>query len=249
MLLKNFLKTIIYSFFRLLPSKDAVILMYHSVADNSSFFTVTPAEFEKQMAYLKENNFNVVSVSHLVEALENKKQILPKTIVITIDDGYEDNFTNAFPVLKKYNFPASIFLVTDSVGGERQTSAGLVFKKLSWQQVQEMSATGLIDFYPHTKTHPKLDQVLENAVTEEIRGSKNTVEERMNKTADIFAYPYGRYTPSVVNILKQEGFKAALTVKTGRVKNGDNPFLLKRNSIDSKVSLTMFKGIVNHGRI
>lgn len=223
--------------------------MYHSVGNNPAFFTVKPEDFEKQMSYLFKNKFNVISASKLAKILEQKEEIPKKTIVITVDDGYENNYLNLFPVLKKYNFPAAIFLITGVIGQNRTTSSGRSFRMLNWEQIREMTASGLVEFCPHSKTHPKFDLIEAAEVEKEVLDSKNVLEDQLKKEQLVFAYPYGRYNTDVIEILKRYGFKAALTVKTGRVKTGDDPLILKRNSIDSKVSLAMFKGIVKYGRI
>ncbi len=223
--------------------------MYHSIGDNAEFFAVKLKEFEKQVAYLVEHKFNVISASSLSAMLVAKQSIPPKTVVLTFDDGYEDNYHLAFPVLKKYRLPAAIFLITDRIGQTNTTRRGNTFPMLNWVQIKEMQASGLVEFYPHSLSHPKLDQLSEEEVTREVRESRTILEEYLNRPAPIFAYPYGRYNQTVLNIMKEQNFKAAFTVKTGRIKEGHPLFELKRNSIDSAVSPAMFKGIIRHGRI
>ncbi len=249
MSLKNAIKEILYRLVRFLPANGAVILMYHSVGDNNNLFTVKPGDFEKQMAYLSENKFNIISLSSLLDILAGKKTILPKTVVITFDDGYEDNYLVALPVLKKYNLHASVFVITGMIGGERAPRGGTNIKMLSLERMKQMRDSGLIDFYPHTDSHPKLTDLSHEMVKNEIASSRVMLEKEFGGQANMFAYPYGKYNEAVIKVLKDQNFRGAVTVNVGRIKNTDDPFLLKRNSVDSKITWSMFKGIVHHGRL
>ena len=213
----------------------AAILMYHSIGDNDAFFTTSSHTFAKQMDYLDKHGFKVISLEELLNNFKNKKKIEAKTIVLTFDDGYEDNYTNAFPILQKYNFPATIFLTTDLIG---QTAN---FKMLDWSQIKIMHQSGLIDFEPHTASHAKLTKLSAQEITKEIDASKTIIEKQLDKTCNFFAYPFGEYNHQVINIVKDH-FQAAVTVKTGSVSPVDCLFELKRNSIDSQTSWAQFIG-------
>ena len=223
--------------------------MYHSVGNNEALFTVSSPDFEKQMKYLANNNYKVISISTMAGLLRSGQEVSPKTVVITFDDGYEDNYANAFPVLKKYGFPASIFLITGSLVSTRTTSKGTVISMLHWPQIKEMASSGLIEFFPHTHTHPKLNLLPDDKILNEVHVSREIIEKELNEKIDTFAYPYGKSNQKVRDILKQEGFKVAFTVETGPVTAKVDPLLINRNSVDSMVTLTMFKGIVKRGRI
>ena len=120
--MKKLIKNLIYKILSYFNFGGVVILMYHSIAENNEFFTVSPKEFEKQMAYLKNHNFNVVKLTDLPGLF--KKPILRKSLVITFDDGYEDNYLNARPILEKYNLPATIFVSSACIGETRRMSKG-----------------------------------------------------------------------------------------------------------------------------
>lgn len=112
--MKGILKTVLFSL--LLPflgslKGRASILMYHSIGEGGAFFAVTEEDFEKQLLYLKRRGFVCITLSELVEKLERKEDV-SSNVVLTFDDGYEDNYTKAFPLLKKYDIPATIFLIT-----------------------------------------------------------------------------------------------------------------------------------------
>jgi peptidoglycan/xylan/chitin deacetylase (PgdA/CDA1 family) len=209
--------------------------MYHSVGDNDAFFTTSSQNFAKQMAYLHKNNFKVISLEEFLNNFKNKKKIAAKTIVLTFDDGYEDNYANAFSILQKYNFPATIFLTTGSIG--RKTER----KMLDWSQIKTMHQSGLIDFEPHTVSHPKLSKLVEEEIINEVVASKTIIEKELNKTCSFFAYPFGDYNHQVVSIAKDH-FQAAVTVEPGAVYSTDCLFSLKRNSIDSQTGWSQFTG-------
>ena len=231
-----FLKRIIKDVLALIVprQKGISILMYHSVAHNNVFFTVKPEIFEKQMKYLKDKDYNVIKLSDSVSLLESNKELPRKTVVLTFDDGFEDNYINVFPVLNKYNFPATIFLITGLVNKEMNNSQNIPLKILNWDQIQEMHESGLIDFQPHTVNHQEINK-------EEIINSKKEIEERLNKRCEFFAYPRGVYNNEIIEILKNNGFKASRTVKNGKVNKGDDLFKLKKISVNSTTSFIQFK--------
>ena len=214
--------------------KGIPVLMYHSIAHNNVFFTVKPEEFKKQINFLKDNNYNVISLNKLIEILESNKELPEKTTVLTFDDGYSDNYINVFPILKKYNFPATIFIITGLIGKETNNSQNIPLKMLNWSQIQEMYQSGLINFQPHTVNHQEINK-------EEIINSKKEIEEKLNKECEFFAYPRGVYNDEIINILKENGFRAARTINNGKVNKGDNLFKLKRISINSTTSFIQFK--------
>ena len=122
------------------------IIMYHSI-DNPhhlSGIVVSPHNFRKQLKFFKKHKYNVISLDMLVAALKEKKRLPKKSVVITFDDGYEDNYTNAFPILKEFGFPATIFVITDLISTEDEY--------LTWDQLREMEKHG-ITIGSHTLDH------------------------------------------------------------------------------------------------
>ncbi len=214
--------------------------MYHSVGDNGLFFTTGFNDFKRQLSYLNEKKINVISLFQLFEYLENKKEIPKKTIVLTFDDGYEDNYTNVFPILKKYNFPAAIFLTVGIVGAEKDKHG---LKMLDWEQIKKMNDSGLIDFEPHTVSHQKLSKIDLVDAEKEILESKKIIEEKLNKKCAFFAYPFGNYNEKIIGIAKNN-FKLGLTVKGGRADLSSDLCEIKRNSIDSATTFNQFKYII-----
>jgi len=218
--------------------------MYHSVADNDVFFTVKPKIFAQQMAYLKKRNYQALKLSELIDFLESKTRIPKKAFVLTFDDGYEDNYFNAWPIFKKYNFPATIFLAAGLAGGKINNVSNIPLKALNWQEIEEMHWSGLIDFEPHTVSHQRFERLNLNQIEQEIIISKKMIEERLNKKCHFFAYPRGWYNEKIIGILKKQGFRAARTTETGKINKGDNPFKLKRISVNSTMSFIQFRAMI-----
>ncbi|XOB41353.1 MAG: polysaccharide deacetylase family protein [Candidatus Nealsonbacteria bacterium] len=249
MSLRNNLKNLAYfglnSIFGSFSVKKAAILMYHSIDYNKIFFTVSLENFKKQMNYLYKRKYNVISLTSLTDYLREKKEISAKTIVLTFDDGYEDNYFNAFPVLKKYNFPATVFLITGFIGKKKPNSANIPLQILNWSEIKEMHNSDLIDFEPHTVNHLKLTNIDLEQAEKEILESKNVIERELKKKCHFFAYPYGDYNQGLKEILIKNKFLGAVGIKERLVSNNENLFSLKRNSIDSSVSFYQFKGKLN----
>lgn len=242
--MKATLKNILFRILALFPKNmdgRASILMYHSVGTHeNTFFSVLPSEFVAQMKFLRDNNYTVITLSELVKRIKNATPLRGE-IVLTFDDGYKDNFNNAYPVLKQFNFPATIFVTTDLISGvdERQ------FEMLSEDNLKEMHASELIDIEPHSMSHPKLARCSRGDVLREIQGSKEALEKLLGKTCTLFAYPYGNYNEETVSVLRELGFSAAVTVGEGTLLHGDDLFRLKRNSIDRLTLMTQFYGKIS----
>lgn len=215
--------------------------MYHSVGYNKIFFTVKPENFKKQMAYLSAKGYSVIPLAKLVDMVKNKEKILAKTVVLTFDDGFSDNYFDVLPILKKYNFPATVFLPTSFIGGEKKSeSTGISLKCLDWPQIKEMHESGLIDFEPHTNSHRELTRVSSEEARKDILNSREIIETTLNKKCHFFAYPRGKYNEEIVEILKENGFLAAVTVNSGRVRQASDLLKLPRQSIDSATHKLQF---------
>ncbi len=242
--MKSILKNIFFRFAAIFPRQmdnRATILMYHSVStEGGYFFAVAPTEFDAQMNYLIKKGKKVVPLSMLIKKLKDASD-LDGEIAITFDDGYKDNFQYAFPVLKKLNIPATIFITTGIIGKRGDNGAPM----LSEAEIKEMHASGLIDIEPHSLSHPKLSTLSTLDATREILESKKALEKLLGKTCNLFAYPYGAYNEETVSIVRSLGFTAAVTVIEGTVTIGDNVFTLKRNSIDKLTTWTQFLGKIS----
>lgn len=217
------------------------ILMYHSVGDNGSHITVTTDQFAEQMQYLKDKGYTVVSLRECIERIKKGGNVAD-TVVITFDDGYEDNYTNAYPILKEHAFPATIFVATNYIGESMTTSAGVDIKMMDEKQLGKLGESKIISIMPHSKTHSNLSQMNLQNLEEEIVGSRDYLTDYTKEHLDIFAPPKGKYTEEVITLLQKHGFIGNVGVQEGIVKQGDDVFRLKRNSIDAKTTMAQFKG-------
>lgn len=246
--MKLHLKNIIYFLLRLLPTQGVVVLTYHSIDDNHESFTVSKENFEKQMGYLRTENFNVISLGSLIDILKDKKAIPPNAVIVTFDDGYEDNLLNAFPILKEYNIPAIIFVNTAQVGRDVVARKGTELRILSVDQIKELASSSLIEVGSHSHNHKKFTHLSEGEMIEELATSKKILEGIVSKKISCFAYPSGRVSELAQSVVSQY-YMLAFGVRPGRVIHEANMLDLKRNSIDSDVTFAQFKGIVRFGRI
>jgi len=204
------------------------VLLYHHVSEDNSDLpqlTVTPQEFERQMEMLKAAGFKTISPEMLVAYMRQEPVTLPsKPILITFDDGYEDNYSNAFPILKQYGFSAVIFIPGVNINRD---------KRLSSAQIREMSAQG-IAFGGHSVTHSDLTSLSGQELQHEVKDIKKDLSQVTAKTSELFSYPYGYFNLSTWEVTASAGYQAAFTVLPGlNTPDRDNIYLLRRIPIYS----------------
>lgn len=210
---------VIFSFFIWLGylvrgGRDPVVLMYHSIGEplkEESLLDVSEDAFQKQMSFLRDGGYHVVSLLDLADLISRNKAIPFKTVVITFDDGFENNYTKAYPILKKYNFPATIFMITGYIGRQKEM-LGHRYGFLNKEMLLELSEGGLVTIGSHTKSHPYLPDCKNvYELDDEISGSKKELENILKKPVETFAYPIGGYNEDVVECVKNAGFRIAVT--------------------------------------
>ncbi len=220
------------------------ILSYHNFSlDKTDKMTVTKSSFEDQMQLLKDRGYRVLSLDQLFDFFDFKKQIPSKSVVITIDDGWKSAYEIAFPVLKKYGYPATLFIYTDLIKSAR--------KAMTWEQVKELADNG-IDIQCHTITHRDLSVAQEkesfneyfNAVEKEIVQSSNIIKKHTNKDCRYLAYPYGKSSNIVVAMLKKNGFRGAFTVRQGSSPFFINNYMVNRFMIYGEYDLKKFEKVL-----
>lgn len=249
MSLKNKIKNCAYfllnslSFFYI-PQK-ASVLMYHSVGDSDVLFNVFINDLERHLSFIKNKKYNVIRLVDLIKKIKNKEKISPKTVVITFDDGYKDNCTNAFPLLKKYDIPATIFISTSHMGKEMPNSEGKSLSVMTWQEVKDMENFGLIDFAPHSHTHKSMDKMNINEFINEVNASEELLNQNLKRWVKIFSFPKGKFKIEQLEYLRVADYLGAVTVNEGLTGNRDNPFSLKRNFVFSEGGFSQFKGKLN----
>jgi peptidoglycan/xylan/chitin deacetylase (PgdA/CDA1 family) len=202
------------------PRYVVPILMYHRFGYEKSTLFVTPGNFDRQMSYLKKNGYNVISLDELVRGIKAKRKFKHNTVVITMDDGYEDNYTYAYPVLKKYNFPATIFIASDLIKKDKDF--------MVWDQVRSMLKDS-ISFGAHTRNHVYLPSINnEKILWDEIAGPREVIMEKTGFPAWYFCYPTGGFTEKIKGMVEKAGYKAACTTNRGFAKLNKDLYELKR---------------------
>jgi peptidoglycan/xylan/chitin deacetylase (PgdA/CDA1 family) len=210
------------------------ILVYHGVFPHhpgqtvmQRAYDVAPEAFDAQMAYLRDNNFHVVSFSALVDALESGKPLAEKTVVITLDDGRENQYVHAFPILRKYGFTATFFVYPNPVDR--------VADFMTWDQIREIQKAGMT-IGCHTQTHPYLTKVTDpRDMKREIEGSRAILEKQLGVKVDLFAYPFGLKNADVEAAVRRAGYRAARAFPGGRWQSKSTLFSLKGLQIEDSI--------------
>jgi len=221
-----------FYYFWFIPSYTVPILAYHSIDYKEDSPFVVPENFTKQLEYIKKKGYAVITLDELVESIKNKKQLKRNKVVITFDDGYKNNFKYAYLVLKKFGYPATVFLISDYIGNDERF--------LNWDQVRIMSKDN-ISFGAHTKTHFYLGVVEDEKVAfEEIAGSKKRIEQEIGMAVDYFCYPGGGFNQRIKEILKQAGYKGACATNRGFADFNSDVYELKRIKVNNSDGVKPF---------
>lgn len=195
------------------------VLYYHSVLfEKGNPLRMPPEQFDDQMRYLSEQGYNVLTPDQLDLDLYGGGQIPPKPFLITFDDGYADNYTNALPILQKYHFVATVFMVSSYIDG----SGFLTADQLRTLQSDGWTIGG------HTATHLDLSKESSDVIVEELQTSRKALKTILGQDINCFAYPYGGYNSTVTDKLKQDGYQTAFTTDRGWAASSQNPLLLTR---------------------
>lgn len=216
------------------------ILLYHQITDDPDpddpfRLAVTPARFERQMTDLAQRGYRCVSLAEAFAKRRSGERAL-KTVAITFDDGYADNYEAAFPVLRRLGFTATIFVVSGFIGRTPRWPHNTRHAFLTWDQLRDMAENG-IAFGAHTVTHPNLPEIDREAAAEEIAQSRRVLAEGLNRPIRFFAYPGGHQTPDLQQLVQDAGFDGACGVDIGP----DTPFNTWRVQINSDDSLALFR--------
>lgn len=222
----------------------ATVLTYHSISDAPSRYALPPHRFKRQMAYLKRNGFKVIFLSELIARVREQKDF-SNCVALTFDDGYQDNLTQALPVVVEHGFPMTLFMITGLMGRCFTNSDDADFEILDKAGLREMDASGKVEIMPHTRNHVELDQVEDDEAVEEVVGARGDLEDLLGKPADILSYPKGRHSQAVEDFLRRERWRGAVCVNRGLVHADADPFRMPRNSIRRGTWFSEFKGKVS----
>lgn len=220
------------------------ILCYHRLGPSTSKMVTAPAAFEAQMTWLVRNGYRVVRLADVAAFLAGEQGLPQRAVVVTFDDGYESVHRHAFPVLKKLGIPATVFVYTDFLGGG---------DALTWPQLQDLQASGLVDIQSHSKSHRNLverragegDDRYRANLEAEMRVPRDVLEKRLpQQKVRHLAYPFGDANEQVTDAAARAGFELAATVVPGGNAFFAQPLLLRRTMIFGDMNLDAFKARV-----
>jgi peptidoglycan/xylan/chitin deacetylase (PgdA/CDA1 family) len=216
------------------------VLMYHRVCDLSERearnallrdLTVAPAAFDRQMRYLAENGFSVLLAREVEKAVRGGTPLPRRAVAVTMDDGYRDNFEHAFPILCRYRLPATLFLVTGSIGRTDH---------LAWDEIGIMHRKQ-VGYGSHTVHHADLTLLPLAQLDFELRESKRVIEDRLIERITAVAYPAGKYNHMVAARAEAAGYLAGWKKGGGPVRPGADPYLLPRVRVRGGTTLDEFR--------
>ncbi|QPJ62598.1 MAG: polysaccharide deacetylase family protein [Candidatus Nitronauta litoralis] len=247
-LIKKLVKVGCYLIGKFTGSNHIPVFTYHSIDTSKSVLSVSPDTLRKQFEFFRDNGYEPLSLEDYFQYKKQNKSLKNK-FLITFDDGYQNLYTHAFPLLKEFSYPAVVFLVTDYVG---KTASWIIrdekiildrllptlsesevdieaeknklhktstYPLLNWEEIEEMSAGG-VDFQSHTNTHPFISTLNEQDLENELTRSREIIEKRLNNKVTGFCYPYCDYeNPQVSRLLSENGYAGAFV---GDQLNGKN---------------------------
>ena len=219
------------------------IFLYHSVdtkcADAYRRWLVLPEEFDRHMKYLSDNDYRAVTVSALVSLLKNGKTLPPRTVAITFDDGLQDFLTGAVPILQRYNFLATLYVVSGCVGQSSRWLGPMgegARPMLSWQDLRDISSAGF-ELGAHSISHPQLDVLPPAIASAEIRGSKSALEDHLGRRLESFAYPHGYSSRTTRRLVREAGFSSACRVRHALASAAEDHYVLSRIIMTSSIGI------------
>ncbi|HVQ36031.1 MAG TPA: polysaccharide deacetylase family protein [Pyrinomonadaceae bacterium] len=239
------------------------VLCYHRVlpeaagAQEPADYSVTPQQFEAQMALLKDEGFTSLTLSEYFDAARGLRELAPRSVLVTFDDGFADNYLVAWPIARRFDVTINLFICTGLVAGERVASfaednpaAGLSRKgfpehwqPLSWEQLREMSDGGVeIGFHSHR--HPNLGRMTEDEIALDAAEGISSFRQQLEREPEYFAFPfghYGSYPKRAIDVLTRHGIKLFFTTELGRTPLDGAGGLVSRIVIHPEDDLKSFR--------
>jgi peptidoglycan/xylan/chitin deacetylase (PgdA/CDA1 family) len=205
-------------------SETMPILMYHYIEVAPASTTLKglyldPKIFANQLLELQKNNYKTLFVSEVGASIVSQQKLDQKNIALTFDDGYEDFYTEAYPLLKKYNCKATLYVIINALDKKGY---------LTRIQVRELADSGLVEIASHTFNHPDLRILKAKDAKFEIMDSKKILEQISGKPVLSFAYPYGYYKTEFFEIASSTGYTSAASVMPGSRQGTDDRWILRR---------------------
>jgi peptidoglycan/xylan/chitin deacetylase (PgdA/CDA1 family)/ubiquinone/menaquinone biosynthesis C-methylase UbiE len=221
------------------------ILAFHRVAPTGAPalapYRVTPEAFEEQLRFLREAGFYSVTLADWQTAMAARRPLPGRALAITFDDGFRDFYQYAFPLLKKYGFSATVFLVADLIGKSNLWDAayGEEIPLMGWEEIRQLRAEG-VQFGSHSASHPYLASLTTDEIRQEGMRSRTLLERGLGVPVTAFAYPYGDFDAAVEDIIEACGYTVALSCQAELSRFQDRPLALPRIEINGEEDLPGF---------
>lgn len=215
------------------------ILLYHSVCDRPTGqfgpYTVTRSQFARHLDVVQDLGYTTLTIGHLMKRRDEAAAAPDRVAVITVDDGFRDFEDNAWPELSARNIPATLYVVSGTIGGHSDWLAPLGAARLpmlTTQQLRDLAADGC-EIGGHSQTHPQLDCLPHARAHQEIRESKAQLADALGQEVSTFAYPHGYHDKHVRRCVIEAGFKSATAVRNALSHDRDDRFALARVTVTS----------------
>ncbi|MBP1763545.1 MAG: polysaccharide deacetylase [Firmicutes bacterium] len=197
------------------------ILAYHMVGSEEDRYSVSAEEFDRQMDYFAKKGYTAVSLQELADGFAGKIVLPPKPVVITFDDGYNDNYLIALPIMEKHGMKGTVFVVAGQVGQGQY---------LSWDQIRALQERGT-EIGSHTMSHVALSDSDKAGQYREVAESKQLLERELGLPVAFLAYPYGKFTAETVSALQAAGYRGACAGTPGLNAPGSDLYRLHRVNV------------------
>lgn len=215
-----------------IPAPGVPILAYHMVNDQEEAYSIAPAQFAAQIAYLAERGYTAISLQEYFMARDGLGQLPDKPVIITFDDGYADNYLTALPILERHGMKATVFVISEAVGQPGY---------LTWEQIREMQARNT-EIGSHTASHVALREVDDREKRRQLQESAKVLQQNLQTPVQFLAYPFGSFEPGVFRVLQETGYRGACTGKPGINRLDQAVYALKRINVPRpKYGLWEFK--------
>ena len=232
-----------------MPKETVPILMYHAVAENPAAATfrlsVSPEALEGQLTFLVERGFTGLTFSAVAEAFATGAPLPKRPVVFTFDDGYADFAREAWPLLDRYGFPATVFVTTGWVTDAGPRSEGMALDEmLTWSQIRDLAAAG-VEIGAHSHSHAQLDQLPEAELSRELSDSRTQLEECTGVAIRTLAYPFGYSNKRVRLAVRSAGYRYAASVRNVLATPYDDPFRIPRLTVRRNTDLATFAEVMD----
>ncbi len=219
----------------------ARVLLYHSIGSSKLRPSVKTRVFEQQLDWLSAHGIEVIRLSQLLDFLDGELLLPRHAVVITIDDGEANGYSEAYPLLKERGLPFSLGIATRTIQEHRRRGA------LSWEQIREMVDSGLCEIASHSVTHRAMTLLPDEVATHELARSREILLEQLNLTPEAFFYPLGDHDRRIRRLTKQSGYRAAFVAHGGPVVLNTPRFWIPRYDVKPDLPMRTFRSYFNHG--